>query len=63
MDDLGDNRQAQLQKMIRESEQFEVVIIDTFSKIGNAITNLDGILKEIKAPVYSLKEGMVELNG
>lgn len=63
IDGLGDNRQVQLQKMIRESGQFEVVIVDTFSKIGNAITNLDGILKEIKVPVYSLKEGMVELNG
>lgn len=59
IDDLGNDKQPELEKLLREANQFDLILTDTFGKLGDTIICLKDILRKI--PVYSLKEGAVVL--
>lgn len=56
--DKMDNRsQSNLQRMIKESWQYDLVMVDTFGKIGDRINLLYKFKNKIRKPVFSLQEG------
>lgn len=60
---LGPNISNEFNLLRSDSKEFDIVVVDTFTKIGSSINELVRFIKAIKAPVYSLQEGLVYIDG
>lgn len=58
------NRQEKLSELIKkaESDSYDLVLVDTFGKIGDTAIWLARIMRQMDIPIYSLREGGLELN-
>lgn len=58
--DIG-NEQTQLQRMIENVKKYDIVLIDSYAKIGDTIIWIARVMNQINIPIYSLREGGIEL--
>lgn len=58
------NRQEELSELIKKagSGSYDMVLVDTFGKVGDTVIWLARIMRQLDIPIYSLKEGGLELN-
>lgn len=57
IDEMGNREQCNLQRMVKESEQYDMVLVDTFGKIGDRVNLLYKFKNKIEKPIFSLQEG------
>ncbi len=50
-------------KLAKCSKQFDVIVIDTFGKLGESVNELMDCINRVKRPIYSLQEGLLYLDG
>ena len=60
---MEDSSHPELVNMMRDKDMYDVVIVDSTSKLNKGIRGFMRIIQEIKKPIYSLQEGMVIVNG
>lgn len=53
--------QTELAGLIRKAAGYDIVLVDTFGKIGDTVICLVQVLRKIQIPIYSLREGDVSL--
>ena len=58
------NQQEKLSELVRKagSGSYDMVLVDTFGKIGDTVIWLARIMRQLDIPIYSRREGGLELN-
>lgn len=58
------NRQEELRELVEKAKSgsYDIVLVDTFGKIGDTVIWLARIMRQVDIPIYSLREGGLELN-
>jgi hypothetical protein len=59
---VDENEQEHLQELIHKSDEYDIILIDTFGKIGDTVIALAKVMNQINIPIYSLREGGIELH-
>ena len=49
-------------RLTEEVRKYDVVVIDTFVKLGKSVNELMDHMKQLNKPVYSLQEGLLYIN-
>lgn len=60
----NESRQEELSELVKKAGYgvYDIVLIDTFGKIGDTAIWLARVMKQLDIPIYSLREGGLELN-
>lgn len=61
IDKIG-SHQNELKRLIKASGQYDLILVDTFVKLGDTIIWLARVLNAIDIPIYSLREGGIKLD-
>lgn len=63
IDDYHSKQRNKLENLLEKVDHYDIVLIDTFGKLGEDIQFLSRIMKKISTPIYSLKEGGIGFEG
>lgn len=59
--DRLDCGQPKLEELVRKAADYDIVLVDTFGKVGSTVICLVQVLKKLQIPIYSLREGGISL--
>lgn len=62
-EDEGGVMSNEFTRLLASAARYDAIIIDTFAKLGESVNELLRWIRQIGAPVYSLKEGMLYTDG
>ena len=54
---------ANYERMAENVNHFDVIVIESFGKLGESVNELMACLRKVNRPVYSLKEGLLYTDG
>ena len=54
---------AAFEKMTERIKEYDIIVIESFTKLGETVNELMEYLRKIRVPVYSLQEGLLYIDG
>ncbi len=54
---------AEYDRLTASAKAYQVIVIDSFAKLGRNVNELIANLKKAGLPIYSLKEGLLYIDG
>lgn len=55
--DEGANESENLKRLVQEAKNYDLIMVDSFGKIGETIIYIGRLLNSVNIPIYSLQEG------
>ena len=50
-------------RLTADAKDFQIIVIDSFAKLGRNVNELIANIRKVGLPIYSLKEGLLYIDG
>ena len=61
-EDVSPAPNVEFNRLVNSADDYQIIVIDTFSKLGGSVNELMACFKKTKLPIYSLQEGLLYLD-